>query len=186
MPRNRSLERWQLYLTNQLTAFQMHSSFRAKLKNAAPKVSQLVFLWELKIYIYLNKHWLSFSPAEPMLLVCLRREGTQGQTGDPMLQSSAPCSTCPFWTRFYCSASPFSSKNQLVASEFSRWFWWGVNNSKERALVVFQRKLLSDGKDCVCNWEAGEGLMGAGLRKSRNSPKLKQFRRAPNRHRAEV
>lgn len=112
--------------------------------------------------------------------------GDTGADWDPMLRSSAPCSTCPFWTRFYCSASPFSSKNQLVASDFSPWFWWGVNNPKERALVVFQRKLLSDGKDCVCNWEAVEGLMGAGLGKSRNSPKLKQFRRAPNRHHAEV
>lgn len=116
MPRNRSVEHWLLYLTNQLRAFHIHLRLCAKLKNAAPEVSPPVLLWELKIYIYMNKYCLSSSPAEPVMLVCLQQEGKQGQSWDMML---APCT--PTWTRLCFSAFHLSSFLQKPASGI--WFF---------------------------------------------------------------
>lgn len=155
----------------------------SKLKNDAPKVSQPVFLWELEIPVYLNKYCLSSSPAEPTLLLCLWQEGRQGQSWDMMLLRSSlhtPLSGPGFTAPLPPSSLFF--KNQLVVSDFSLWFCWGVNAPRGRALVIFQTKLLNNGKDCVYNWEALECPMGARLSRSRNSRKLRQYRRAPNRH----
>lgn len=141
MTRNRSVEHWLLYLTNQLKVFQIHSSFHAKLKNAAPKVSQPVFLWELKIYIYLNKYWLSSSPAEPTLPVCLRWEGRQGQSWDMMLWSS-PCSIphsthpCPDQPLLLCFPLLLSPLKNRFWHLIFLWFCWGVN-APEKGLWLF-------------------------------------------------
>lgn len=77
--------------------------------------------------------------------------------------------------------SPLSFKEHLVASDFSLWFCWGINAPREKAPFLFQTKLLSNEKDCVCDWEAAEGpweLGSGGQGTLRNS---NSFGRAPNR-----
>lgn len=151
MPRNRSVEHWFLCLTNHLTAFQIHSSFHAKLKkNAAPKVSQPVFSWELKIYIYLNKYLLS-SPAEPMLPVCPGQEGRQEQSWEAMLWTS-PCSTPgsahPCLDQTSPLSSPFSSL--LPKPPCGVWFFSltlpGCKCSKRKGSGSFSDEVIKQGE----------------------------------------
>lgn len=139
MPRNRSVEHWFLCLTNHLTAFQIHSSFHAKLKkNAAPKVSQPVFSWELKIYLYWNKYRLS-SPAEPMLPVCPGQEGRQEQSWEAMLWTS-PCSTPG--SAHLCPDQGFAAFFPLLLSPSKTTLWRLIFLSDSAGVWTLQEKGL--------------------------------------------
>lgn len=169
------MELWHLCLTNQLKALQMYASIWAKLKCAAPKVSQAVFLWELKTYIYISEKNIA-SPPPLQSWGHFFAYGKRGGRGSPgiqcwgaaLLHSSLHASLA--WNRIYCSPLENSFWHLISLS----WGSWGINTLRERALAIFF-KLFNSGKDWVYNWEALEDPMGAGLRRPRNFPKLKQI-----------
>lgn len=169
MSRNRSIEYWLLNITNQLKAFQTHSSFHANLKkNAAPGVSWLVFLWELKIHIYVFEQIFS-------LLLPWRSDAACGERGGKeslglwSSHISAPQPLPGLGFTALLLPAPLFFTNQLVAADFIL----GCKRSERKMCGYFSR-------DCVFIVEGWQRVQR--LSRSENSPKPKQLRKAPNRH----